>query len=483
MGAMGPARRPGRGARIAGAVLAGAILAGCAATGRAEREAATQPAVVHPDAPAFSALVGQLARSVVDIRTLRIGRDEAAGEQDPELSPDFDFADRLAQPLATQAQVSQVRDFASGLVLREDGLILTSAHVLVEVDDVQVQLDDGRRFAARVLGLDRRSDVGLLKIEAKGLPVARLGDPAATRPGDWVAAISSPFGFHSSVTAGVVSAVGRFLNGAGEIPFIQTDVAINPGSSGSPLFNARGEVVGINSLIYSANGGYMGLSFAVPVDLAMRVAAQLEREGAVRRAQLGVAMQSLTPALADAFQLPRAEGALVVRVTAGSAAQRGGLAPGDVVLAANGVAVRQPLDLVNLVGALPEPAPLLMQVSRAGRALALRVVPGPAPAAPPVDFRPLDMPWRDGLGVSLAELSPRMRAQAGADAGVLVREVEGVARRDGIQRGDVIVGLNAEKVTGVDEFKRALARAGARSAVALLVVRERRTAYVPVQLR
>lgn len=477
------ARRAGRGARVAGAVLVGAMLAGCAAAGRAEPGAAEPPAAIRPDAPGFSALAGQLAHSVVDIRTLRIGRDEAAEDQSPDLSPDFDFADRLAQPLATQVQVSQVRDLASGLVLREDGLILTSAHVVAGVDDVQVQLDDGRRFTARVLGLDRRSDVGLLKIETKGLPVARLGDPAATRPGDWVAAISSPFGFHSSVTAGVVSAVGRFLNGAGEIPFIQTDVAINPGSSGSPLFNVRGEVVGINSLIYSANGGYMGLSFAVPIDLAMRVVEQLEREGAVRRPQLGVATQSLTPALADAFQLPRAEGALVVRVTAGSAAQRGGLAPGDVVLAANGIPIRQPLDLVNVVGGQPERAPLLLQVSRAGRALALRIVPGPAPAAPPVDFRPVDMPWRDGMGLSLAELSPRLRAQAGVDTGVLVREVEGAARRDGVQRGDVIVGLNAEKVSGVDEFKRALARAAARPAVALLVVRERRTAYVPVQLR
>ncbi|MBS0427993.1 MAG: trypsin-like peptidase domain-containing protein [Proteobacteria bacterium] len=420
---------------------------------------------------------------MVDIRTLRIGRDEAGDDQEPDLSPDFDFADRLAQPLATQARVSQVRDLASGLVLREDGLILTSAHVVAGVDDVQVQLDDGRRFAARVLGVDRRSDVGLLKIEAKGLAAARLGDAAATRAGDWVAAISSPFGFHSSVTAGVVSAVGRFLNGAGEIPFIQTDVAINPGSSGSPLFNARGEVVGINSLIYSANGGYMGLSFAVPIDLAMRVAGQLEREGAVRRPQLGVAMQSLTPALADAFQLPRAEGALVVRVTAGSAAQRAGLAPGDVVMAANGMAIRQPLDLVNLVGGRPEQVPLLLHVSRAGRALALRIAPEPAPAAPPVEFRPVDMPWRDGIGLSLAELSPGLRAQTGAAAGVLVREAEGAARRDGVQRGDVIVGMNAERVSGVDEFRRALGRAAARPAVALLVVRERRMAYVPVQLR
>ncbi|MDQ8017073.1 MAG: trypsin-like peptidase domain-containing protein [Bordetella sp.] len=477
------ARRAGRGARVAGAVLAGALLAGCAAAGRAEPGAAESPAAIRPDASGFSALAGQLAHSVVDIRTLRIGRDEAAEDQSPDLSPDFDFADRLAQPLATQVQVSQVRDLASGLVLREDGLILTSAHVVAGVDDVQVQLDDGRRFTARVLGLDRRTDVGLLKIETKGLPVALLGDPAGTRAGDWVAAISSPFGFHSSVTAGVVSAVGRFLNGAGEIPFIQTDVAINPGSSGSPLFNARGEVVGINSLIYSANGGYMGLSFAVPIDVAMRVVRQLEREGAVRRPQLGVATQSLTPALADAFQLPRAEGALVVRVTAGSAAQRGGLAPGDVVLVANGVAIRQPLDLVNVVGGQPERAPLLLQVSRAGRALALRVVPGPTPAPAPIDFRPVDMPWRDGMGLSLAELSPRLRAQAGVDTGVLVREVEGAARRDGVQRGDVIVGLNAEKVSGVDEFKRALARAAARPAVALLVVRERRTAYVPVQLR
>lgn len=477
------ARRAGCGTRVAGAIVAGAMLAGCAAAGRAEVGAADSPVALRPDAPGFSALAGQLAHSVVDVRTLRIGRDEAAEDQNPDLSPDFDFADRLAQPLATQVQVSQVRDLASGLVIREDGLILTSAHVVAGVDDVQVQLDDGRRFTARVLGVDRRSDVGLLKIETKGLPVAALGDPATTRAGDWVAAISSPFGFHSSVTAGVVSAVGRFLNGAGEIPFIQTDVAINPGSSGSPLFNVRGEVVGINSLIYSANGGYMGLSFAVPIDLAMRVAGQLEREGMVRRPQLGLATQTLTPALADAFQLPRPEGALVVRVSAGSAAQRGGLMPGDVVVAANGAAIHQPMDLVNIVNGQPERAPLQLQVFRAGRALALRVVPGPRLADAPLDFKPADTPWRDGIGLSLAELSTRLRAQTGAETGVLVREAEGAARRDGVQRGDVIVGVNSEKVSGIDEFQRALAKAAGRRAVALLVIRQRRMAYVSVQLR
>ena len=232
-------------------------------------------------AAAFSTLVVSRSATVVDISTLRIGRDESEGDMDLEFSPENDFADRLAWPLPVSARISQIRDLASGLILSSDGHILTSAHVVANIDEAQVRLDDGRRFTARVVGADRRSDVGLLKIDADGLPVAVIGDSSQLAPGDWVAAIGAPFGFHGSVTTGVVSAKDRLIAGAGEIPFIPTDVAINPGSSGSPLFNSHGEVVAINSMIYSGSGGYMGLSFAVPINLAMHIAEQLRTTGTV----------------------------------------------------------------------------------------------------------------------------------------------------------------------------------------------------------
>ena len=240
--------------RLACALAAGVSLLGaCAAAALAPADpAVTAPVAterVGTAAPSFSSLVASRSTSVVDISTLRIGRDESLEGIELEIAPEHDFADRLAWPLPASARISQIRDLASGVIIDSNGLILTSAHLVTNVDEAQVQLDDGRRFTARVVGVDKRTDVGLLKIDATALPVAVLGDSSTLSPGDWVAAISSPFGFHGSVTAGVVSAVERVMGGAGEIPFIQTDVAINPGSSGSPLFNSRGVVVGINSLI------------------------------------------------------------------------------------------------------------------------------------------------------------------------------------------------------------------------------------------
>ncbi|RYY63974.1 MAG: PDZ domain-containing protein, partial [Comamonadaceae bacterium] len=303
---------------------------------------------------------------MVDISTLRIGRDESLEDIELEIAPEHDFADRLAWPLPANVRISQIRDLASGVIIDSSGLILTSAHVVTHIDEAQVQLDDGRRFTARVVGVDRRTDVGLLKIDATALPTAVIGDSSTIGPGDWVAAISSPFGFHGSVTAGVVSAVGRVMGGAGEIPFIQTDVAINPGSSGSPLFNSRGEVVGINSMIYSGSGGYMGLSFAVPINLAMRIAGQLRESGAVRRAYLGAEFQEVTPALAQSFGLPSTTGALVVRVEADSPASASGLAQGDAVLAIDGRPLAHFVDLPQQIAQRPPGDGIQLEVWRQG---------------------------------------------------------------------------------------------------------------------
>ena len=436
--------------------------------------------IVAPTAPAFSSLVASRSASVVDLSTLRIGRDERPEGAELEFAPENDFADRLAWPLAANVRISQIRDLASGVILTDDGLILTSAHVLAAIDEAQVRLGDGRRFPARVVGTDRRTDVGLLKIDARGLATAAIGDSSQVAPGDWVAAIGAPFGFHGSVTAGVVSAVDRFIGGAGEVPFIQTDVAINPGSSGSPLFNNRGEVVGINSMIYSGSGGYMGLSFAVPINLAMKIATQLKETGRVRRAHLGAELQEMTPALAQSFGLAAPTGALVVRVDADGPAHAAGLVRGDVVTAFDGHAISHFTELLQQVADAPPGRRVRIEFWRHGarRTVSVTLTEEAGPrfaerAEPPPD-------WNDGLGLSLGELSAAQRLQLGSDGGLMVREAAGLARSEGIRAGDVIVAVNDARLDRVEDFRAKLAGTSPGRMVALLVLRDRRLAYVPV---
>ena len=462
-----------------GQVICSAVI-GAASFGTAGATAAPGPPVAST--PAFSSLVSSRSRSVVGISTLRIGRDERLESIELEITPEPDFADRLAWPLAASARISQIRDLASGVIIDSNGLILTSAHVVADIDEVQVRLDDGRRFAATVVGLDRRTDVGLLKIDARALSEAVIGDAAALSPGDWVAAISSPFGFQGSVTAGVVSAVGRIMAGAGDIPFTQTDVAINPGSSGSPLFNTRGEVVGINSMIYSGSGGYMGLSFAVPIDLAMRVAAELREHGTVIRAYLGAQFQEVTPDLAQSFDLPSATGALVVRVEDDSPALAAGLAQGDAVLSLDGKRLAHYADLARQVAQRPAGSRMQLEVWRHGAPRLLQVSLRASPASPDRSFSAAAPDWKDGLGLSLGELSPEQRVQLHVDSGLLVREASGLARSEGIRTGDIVVALNTLKLHRLDDFIRGLANAGPGKTVALLVMRDRRLAYVAVRL-
>ena len=479
-----------RTAHLAWTLAAGtSLLCACAAprpvppsAPRGQIAAATEP--VAAGTSGFSSLVASRSKSVVDISTLRIGRDETPEDIELEIAPEHDFADRLAWPLPASARISQIRDLASGVIIRSDGLILTSAHVVTNIDEAQVQLDDGRRFTARVVGVDKRTDVGLLKIDASALPVAVIGDSSTLSPGDWVAAISSPFGFHGSVTAGVVSAVGRVMGGAGEIPFIQTDVAINPGSSGSPLFNSRGEVVGVNSMIYSGSGGYMGLSFAVPINLSMRIANQLQEHGAVLRAYLGAEFQEMTPALAQSFGLPASTtaGALVVRVEAGSPAEAAGLAQGDAVLALDGKPLLHFIDLPQQIAQRAPGSRLQLEVWRRGAARMLQVALVVQPAVAGTSFAAAAPEWNDGLGLSVGELSPAQRLQLRIDSGLMVREAGGLARSEGIRAGDVVVAMNTTKLYRPEDFKRSLARVPPGDTVALLVMRDRRLAYVAIRL-
>jgi serine protease Do len=423
-----------------------------------------------------ASIIASRTASVVEVFTLRID-----GRPDPGEGGDWpreEFAG--ARPVFDPA-----RDVASGIVISADGQVLTNAHVVNGADEVQVLLADGRRFPARLLGLDLETDVALLRIEASGLPVAVIGDSATLATGDAVFAIGSPFGFQGSVTGGIVSARDRLVPGAGRVPLIQTDVAINPGSSGGPLLNLRGEVVGINSVIYSGSGGYMGVSFAVPINLAMKIAAQLGRDGKVVRPHLGVETQELTPALAQAFRLTKVTGALVLRVEQGSAAERGGLLPGDIVLAFDESEIAGVADLLARIDERLPGTRSVLRVWRRGAAHALTVTltgqatpalparPAPPAAAPP---------WRQGFGLELSEPSAHALLELRAANGLLVRDAVGPARSEGIRAGDLIVAVNDQPLAQLADFQRALEQVAPGSMVALLVLRDGRPAYVPLRM-
>ncbi|MEJ8826993.1 trypsin-like peptidase domain-containing protein [Variovorax humicola] len=447
--------------------------------------AAAQPAAPTSETSAFAALVASRSESVVDVVTLRREREGdyyKDSVDNVDVFPDNDFADRFALPLPTGYAASEERDLGSGVIIAGDGYILTSAHVIADVDETQVRLADGRHFNARVVGCDKRTDVGLLKIEARGLRAAVTGDSSKLAPGDWVAAIGTPFGFKGSVTTGVVSATNRYVAGSGEIPFIQTDVAINPGSSGSPLFNARGEVVAINSMIYSGSGGFMGLSFAVPINLALRISEELRAHGKVRRARLGAEMQEVSPALAQSFGLPDPAGALVVRIQRDGPADAAGLQRGDIVRAIDGKRISHFTEMVQDIAQRQPGSSVRLELWRHGRpAAASLVLQEDLASQPPVASRPPSA-WNDGLGLRLGELSGAQKAQLGIEEGLLVRESAGAARTEGIRPGDIVMAINDRSVDRVADMGRILAGMAAGRTAALLVQRNGRRAYVPVEV-
>jgi len=456
-----------------------ACLAACAA-------ACLQAALAEPLArrPAVSpgAIVASRGAGVVEISTISAWVPSGSEEPEPEFAPPDTFGDRLARPQPLGLAHGEVRDLASGFVFTADGYILSSAHVLMDAEEAQVRLQDGRHFPARLVGLDRISDVALLKIEAGGLSPVTIGDSAKLAVGDWVAAIGSPFGFSGSVTAGIVSAKNRFLSGSGETAFLQTDVAINPGSSGSPLFNADGEVIALNSLIYSGSGGYMGVSFSVPINLAVDIASRLRAEGRIRRAYLGARLQGMTPALAQSFGVRDPTGALVVQVTPGGPAAQAGLRRGDIITAFNGAKVRDFSSLALQMGDHGSGSAATLEVWRQGRKTAAAVTLGETPAVAP---GPLAAPGAGDLprlGLSLAETGKNLQAQLGIDGGLLVRQSAGLSRSEGIQPGDVILAANELRLDSVEDFDRVLSRLEPGAGLALLVLRDRHAAYVPLHI-
>ena len=384
------------------------------------------------------------------------------------------------EPWAGAQRPEQERGgLASGFIIGSDGEILTNAHAVADVDRAIVRLADGRQFIGKVMGLDRTTDVALLKIEAHGLPVAAIGNSARLARGEWVVAIGSPFGLDRSATAGIVSASQRFLAGSA-VPLIQTDVAINPGSSGGPLFNLRGEVVGINSMIFSRTGGYMGVSFAVPIDVAMKIADDLRSFGRVSRGQLGAKIQEVTPDLARSFGLRAASGALVLRVVPASPAERSGLRSGDIVMGVDSCTDAGYVQLQQEVAAARAGQKLTLNVWRRGSML--RVVltvaeaPGDLPAPPERAATGRD----ERLGLNLGELPAARRERLGLDGGLPVLEAHGVASHGGVQADDVIVAVGDRPVRNVAEFDAALAAVPTERPVALLVLRDGILAYLAI---
>lgn len=433
--------------------------------------------------PDFADLADQQGPAVVNISTTSGVQDEQqilppGAEEDPF----FDFFRRFGPP---QPRDYQARSLGSGFIISVDGYILTNTHVVDAAEEITVRLTDKREFRAKVIGTDKRTDVAVLKIEASALPVAKIGDPNNLRVGEWVVAIGSPFGFDNTVTAGIVSAKGRSLPQENFVPFIQTDVAINPGNSGGPLFNMRGEVVGINSMIFSRTGGFMGVSFAIPIDVAVDVAKQLQTGGRVSRGRIGVVIQEVTKELADSFGLPRPVGALVNSVEKGGPAEKAGIQPSDVILIFNNKEINNSNELPRVVAGVKPGTKVPVQVWRKGQPKELQIVVGETPDERSARRQQGSKPAGEQigkLGLTLAELPAERKRELNVANGVLVENAEGAAARAGIRRGDVILAVNNQEVNAVGELTKLLTGGEKGRTVALLVKRGEGSLYIPLRL-
>jgi len=438
--------------------------------------------VLGKELPDFTDLVEKQGPSVVNVSTTQTVQTEQGMPQLPfsEDDPFYEFFKRFAPPVPREFES---KSLGSGFIISSDGYILTNAHVVAEADEVTVKLTDKREFKAKVIGSDRRTDVALLKIDATGLPKVTMGNPAKLKVGEWVVAIGSPFGFENSVTAGIVSAKGRSLPQESFVPFIQTDVAINPGNSGGPLFNLKGEVVGMNSQIYSRTGGFMGLSFAIPIDVAMDVTEQLRTSGRVSRGRIGVVIQEVTKELAESFGLSKPVGALINSVEKGSPADKAGLEPSDVILKFDDKPIESSADLPRIVGATKPGSKVTVEIWRKGATKDLTLTVGELPADEKIAQRPSKRgkTLESRLGMALTDLTPDQRSELGIRGGILVEDVQGAAARAGIRRGDVILAVNNQDVKSVEQFTQLLNKLGKGRAIALLVRRGDSALYIPLR--
>ncbi|GHE21923.1 DegQ family serine endoprotease [Halomonas urumqiensis] len=442
--------------------------------------------------PDFTALVDQAAPGVVNISTSRTveGRsnpfESFGGQELPEIFRHF-FGDRFPVPPGSSPSPGRPQErqsLGSGFVISDDGYVLTNAHVVEGADEILVRLNDRRELQAELIGADERTDVALLKVDAEDLPTLELGDSDTLRVGEWVAAIGSPFGFDHSVTAGIISAIDRTLPRDAYVPFIQTDVAINPGNSGGPLFNLDGEVIGINSQIFTRSGGFMGLSFAIPINVAMDVADQLREDGQVRRGWLGVMIQPVSRDLAESFGMDDTDGALVADLDPEGPARRDGLQAGDVILEVDGTAVDDANTLPRLIGRTSPGNEVELTLLRDGERLEQSVTVGDWPdmgergSTGPQESRQVR------LGVSVGELDATQREQLGIEGGVRVLEVDpaGAAAAAGIRQGDVLFSIDHRAVDSPRELMELVGELPTDRAVPVRLYRDGRSLFVALRL-
>ncbi|MDE2136870.1 MAG: DegQ family serine endoprotease [Gammaproteobacteria bacterium] len=437
--------------------------------------------------PDFTQLVEKYGPAVVNVEVVEKPQ-PAPGQGLSPNDPFYDFFKRFGIPAPDQgprAGQPPIRGAGSGFIVSPDGYILTNAHVVSDAETVTVRLTDRREFQAKVIGADERTDVAVIKISASNLPTVKLGDPARIKPGQWVLAIGSPFGFENTVTAGIISATSRALPSDNYVPFIQTDVAVNPGNSGGPLFNMAGEVIGINSQIFSRTGGFMGLSFAIPIDVARNVEEQLIKTGHVVRGRIGVTIQDLNAQLAESFGLDRPRGALVSSVEKDGPAAKAGIQPGDVILGVAGHPIEHYGELSGAIAAMKPGSETTLDVWRGGKHLNVSVAiaelheqqqtaargahPPGSPATTPAAF-----------GLTVRALTSQEKEQAGTQGSLVVEGVSGPAAAAEIQPGDIILGVNGRRVRSVAELQEAARSAGKN--VALLIQREDAQIFVPLKL-
>ena len=472
----------------------GPAVAAALQTGAAPAPALAAAPAVTMALPDFSQIVARNGPAVVNISVT--GNSRAGGGM-PELAqggraapfgddPFFEFFRRFQGPHGPQERGGRdipIHGLGSGFIVSADGVIITNAHVVRDASEVIVKLTDRREFRARVLGSDPKTDIAVLKIDARNLPVLPLGHSNDLKVGEWVLAIGSPYGFDNTVTAGVVSAKGRSLPDDSNVPFIQTDVAVNPGNSGGPLFNVRGEVVGVNAQIYSQTGGFQGLSFAIPIDVANGIKDQILRTGKVIHARLGVTVQEVNQGFADSFKLASPEGALVANVEPGSPAAAAGLKTGDVIRTLNGQNIVASGDLPAMIGVALPGQKVSLGVWRDGRMITLGGKLGNA-ADRGADVAPGASAGKVRLGLALRPLQPEERRAAGLASGLVVEDADGAAASAGVQPGDVLLSVNGKPVNSLLEVREVVAQSVAKStrSVALLILRGADRIFIPVRL-
>ena len=452
--------------------------------------------LVAKELPDFTELAEKQSPVVVNISSIQKNRANAMGQISPEDEQMQEFFKRFGIPVPPgmppqngrgqqPAPDKQVSATGSGFIVTTDGFILTNAHVVKDADEVMVKLNDKREFKAKVIGIDLRTDVAVLKVNANSLPKVSIGNPDTIKVGEWVAAIGAPFGLENTMTVGIVSAKGRALPQENFVPFIQTDVAINPGNSGGPLFNLKGEVIGINSQIYSRTGGYMGLSFAIPINVAMDVMSQLRTNGKVIRGWLGIAIQEITKELSESFGMKNTNGALVAGIEKGAPAEKGGLQPGDVITKFDNKLIESSSDLPKAVGNTKPGKTVVAEVFRKGSIKTLNLTVGEMPSDQSEVIASNKAPDKaevNRLGLVLKEAPPQQRKKMNGKKGLLVLDAQGSAAAAGIRRGDIVLALNNSEVESAEAFAKDVSTIPNGKTVALLILRNDETLYVPVKI-